>query len=93
MSKVDPPGVAIQDFLKRHGLSAEDLAAEVPCSPLLMNAIVYENHSIFPMMAKKLAGLIENTTEQYWLDLDKSYRDHLEFLDSNGLGHRYDELG
>lgn len=92
MNKPEPPGVIIQKFLDQHKMSIEDLASRIPCSPTLVFSIVEEHHEVTWMMARKLAKVIGGT-EQYWLDLNKSYQDYQRFLDTNALGHRYDELG
>lgn len=87
-----PPGNTVKRILTVRKMSEAELAALIPCSIDVINAIIYEEHEILPMMAKKLSKVL-GCTEAFWLKRDKQFRDQKQFLDSNGLGHRYDELG
>lgn len=61
----------------------EGLAKKIPCSPIIIEAIIYMDHEITPTMAQRLEKHLGLTAEE-WLEVEKTYKGHLRWLESEG---------
>lgn len=94
---VSTPGDTLAEVLIDRSMDIEDLSRLIPCSPIIIDAIIYDGHEITPHMAYRLDRIL-GIPKSFWIAREQQYRDYLaylDWLDSNGLllGHRYDELG
>ena len=85
------PGQHILQLMKEKNLDINGLTKQIPCSPILMMAILYGEHEVTEMMAKKLEKVF-GLPAVSWMEEEKIFRKHLEAKERM-LWSRIDELG
>ena len=73
------PGEAIKEELEERGWSQRDLAAIMGVQPSIVNGIIKGTKPISLDLARNLAAAF-GTSVQYWVNMDTSYRLHLDAL-------------
>lgn len=69
---VTPPGDMLHDMLKKKGMKPSELAKQIPCSPTLIDYIIYHEHEINTIMAQKLEKVL-NIPATIWLEKQNQY--------------------
>jgi addiction module HigA family antidote len=72
LSPIIPGEILLEDFLKPHGLSQEQLSRDIDVPKSRVSSIVHGNRSITADTALRL-GKYFGTTPEFWLNLQNEY--------------------
>jgi plasmid maintenance system antidote protein VapI len=86
------PGGLIQEWINNRKLTIDEFAKLIPCTPLIILAIILEDHPITDMMAKKLEKITGKSASQ-WLERDRIYQESVIDPVMRIIISRIDELG
>ncbi|WP_327210903.1 HigA family addiction module antitoxin [Rhizobium leguminosarum] len=82
------PGLAVAGFIKRIGVTQDELAKAMKVSRFTVNQLVRGRRNITPEMALRLAK-VSGTTEDFWLNQQRE----VDLFDARQeLGGQLDEL-
>ena len=74
-----PPGETLAEELEVRGMTQEELAARMDCSPQVIDEIVRAEKAITPEIATGL-GKALGIEAQFWINFEEHYRMTLEHI-------------
>ena len=74
-----PPGETLAEELEVRGMTQEELADNMGCSPQMVNEIIRAERAITPEIASALGKALGIET-QFWTNLEDDYRMTLEHI-------------
>ena len=74
-----PPGETLAEELEVRGMTQEELADNMGCSPQMVNEIIRAERAITPEIAAGLGKALGIET-QFWTNLEDDYRMTLEHI-------------
>ena len=74
-----PPGETLAEELEVRGMTQQELAATMGCSPQVIAEIVRAERAITPEIATALSKVLGGSS-QFWTNLEEHYRMTLEHI-------------
>ena len=85
-----PPSEVLAEELEVRGMTQEELAARMDCSPQVIDEIVRAERAITPEIASAL-GTALGGSSQFWTNLEEHYR--IELIVCHRQRHREESVG
>ena len=74
-----PPGETLAEEIEVRGMTQEELAARMDCSPQVIDEIVRAGRAITPEIASALGKSLGGSS-QFWINFEEHYRMTLEHI-------------
>ena len=82
-----PPGEVLEEELEERGMTQEELAAKMGCSPHLIDEVIRAESAITPEIAAGL-GKALGIDGQFWLNFEEHYQLTLEHIRAKAMAEQ-----
>ena len=85
-----PPGETLAEELEVRGMTQEELASRMGCSPQVIDEVVRAEKAIMPEIASALGKALGGSS-QFWTNLEEHYRITLEHIRAKAAAEQQSE--